>query len=88
MAFNMPAANNNTTGNINENWKAQAFINIWVGGANGTRKKIGSIPLRENKSFEAALIKRLQEDGAVEAMIQALEIDFQMADKPVSDVGF
>lgn len=88
MAFiTTPAANQNTNGN-NDQWKAQAFINIWVAGTNGTRKKIGSIPLRENKAYEAALIKRLQEEGAVEAMTEALEIDFQMADKPVSDVGF
>ena len=88
MAFNMPAANNNTTGsNNNDSWKAQAFLNFWVGGPNG-RKKIGSIPLREAKAFEAALIKRLQEEGSIEALMEALEIDFQMADKPVSDVGF
>lgn len=87
MAFNNAPAETNTAAN-NDKWKAQAFINIWVGGANGSRKKIGSIPLRDNKMFEAALIKRLQEEGAVEAMMDALEIDFQMADKPVSDVGF
>lgn len=88
MAFLNTAARNTNTNQSNENWKATAFLNLYVHGQNGQRRKIGAIALRDSKPFEAALIKRLAEEGAIEALMAALEIDFQMADKEVSDVGF
>lgn len=74
--------------NSDTSWKAQAFINLYIPTADGTRRKVGAIALRDSKAFEAALIARLQEDGAVQALADVLEIDFQMADKPVASVGF
>jgi hypothetical protein len=82
MQFNVPSSNQN-----NDSWKAQAFLNLWVKRADGSRAKVGAIPLREAKAFEKALIARLQQDGAMDAFVGALEIDFQLADKPTKDVN-
>lgn len=89
--FNTPstaAASSSVTSQ--EQWKAQAFLNLWIRKSDGTRTKVGAIPLKETRNFDRALISRLQQDGALEAMMNSLELDFQMADKPVGsvDVGF
>ncbi len=85
-AINTAPAAQNTA---NESWKAQAFINLYVPKPEGGRAKIGAIPLKASKKFERALIERLQQDGAVEALLDKLEIDFQMVDDSTpSDVGF
>lgn len=73
----------------NEKWKAKAFLNLWLRRPDGSRVKIGAIALRDDKEVEKALIGRLQQEGAVEAMMPHLEADFQMAQRnaPV-DLGF
>lgn len=83
--FNVPSSNNNAQ--TNDAWKAQAFLNLWIKRADGSRAKVGAIPLKESRAFEKALINRLQQDGALEAFTGALEIDFQMADKPASEIN-
>ena len=88
MAFNTGVKRNDTTNQQNDSWKAQAFVNLYVPTPEGGRRKIGSIALKDSKTFEAALIKRLQEEGGLEALKDALIVDFQMADKEVSSVGF
>lgn len=80
------------TGNIgeqaqNESWKAQGFINIYVKVGDGKRK-VGSIPLKESKAFERALLERLQQEGGVEALMANLEIDFQLAEKEATPLGW
>jgi len=90
MAFNRAAAQAQPHV-ANENWKAQGFINIYLPTPEGGRRKIGSIPLKESKAFEAAMLKRLSEDPlAIQRMEQAIQLDFQLADKEVkvSDLGF
>ena len=86
--FNAPAAT--TTNAQDDSWKAKAFLNIWVRRADGSRAKIGAIALKEQRSFDKALIERLQQEDGVEALTNALELDFQMADKPASavNIGF
>lgn len=74
------ATGNNGEQAQNESWKAQGFINIYVKVGDGKRK-VGSIPLKESKAFERALLERLQQEGGVEAFAANLEIDFQIADK-------
>lgn len=88
-AFNTPGSNNNAqaAGQTNEQWKAEAFINLWVRRADGSRAKLGAIPLKGTRNFDKALIERLQQEGAVEALIAALEVDFQMANKEPSQVN-
>lgn len=77
---NLSTGNNNQQSEQNDAWKAQGFINIYVKVGEGKRK-VGSIPLKESKAFERALLERLQMEGGVEAFAANLEIDFQLADK-------
>lgn len=78
MAFQ---SNNNQN---NDNWKAQAFLNFYLPKANGEgRHKIGAIPLKDARKYEANLIKRLSEDPeAIKKMLGMLQIDFQLVDGP------
>lgn len=83
MAFNLDggAARNNQSAQTNENWKAQAFINLFLPTGDGGRRKIGSIPLRANKPAEKQVIDYLQEDDSrMGALLSKLEGDFQLAD--------
>ena len=78
MAFQKNDVNSN---NNDASWKATAFINLYVPSADGqSRRKIGSIALRDSKKLDAALINRLQEEGGVFALASVLQIDFQLAD--------
>jgi len=72
-----------------DSWKATAFINIYIPGPNGKRK-LGSIPLKDSKAFEAAVIERLKQEGGLEALAKVIELDFQLADKEVdpNSLGF
>ena len=91
MAFNRPLTrNNNGNESANDNWRAQGFLNLYIPTPDGGRRKLGSIPLRESKAFEKAIIERLKEEGALESLAQNIELDFQLADKEVktSDLGF
>ena len=74
----------------NENWKATAFINVYVNVGEGNKRKLIGIPLKESKAFERALLERLQQEGGVEAFAANLEIDFQLADKETkaSELGW
>jgi hypothetical protein len=90
MAFNTGVQRNQNTNAAqqNDSWKAQAFINIYIPTPDGGKRKLGSIPLKDSKQFDAKMIERLKEEGGLEALHDALIIDFQMADKEVSSVGF
>ncbi len=73
--------------------KADAFINIWVKRADGTRAKLGAIPLKNSAAYQAGVIERLSKGGdeAIAALMGVLEVDFKLANsEPVaaSAVGF
>lgn len=83
LALNGNNSNNSTNNNGgNGNFeKATGFINVWVRNKNGTRRKLTGIPLREGRASEKALIERLQKDPeAIEALLNALELDYQPAE--------
>lgn len=85
MAFNT----NNQNSSNDTSWKADAFLNIYVQ-VGESKRKVGAITLKNSKSYEAALIKRLQEPGALEAMQAKMVLDFQLAnvETPVAALGF
>lgn len=87
-SFDTTASSSNAAAQ-NEKWKAQAFLNFWLRRTDGSRVKVGAIPLHNDKEVGKNLIARLQQEGAVEAMVKVLEVDFQLAqsNKPV-DLGF
>ena len=74
----------------NENWKATAFINVYVNVGEGNKRKLIGIPLKESKAFERMLIERLKEEGGIEAFAENVSFTFELADKEVkaSDLGW
>lgn len=88
MAFNNTARNTQQTAQ-DDSWKAQAFVNIYVPTPDGGRRKIGALALKDSKPFEAALIERLNSDEGMQAFVDAVQFDFQMATSDVKPVlGF
>lgn len=88
MAYVVPAPTPAAT-QSNESWKAQAFLNLFIKKPDGTRAKVGAIPLKTSRKMDRALIERLQQDDGVEAMKSVLELDFQMVDDgAVPELGF
>ena len=88
MAFN---TNTNTAAaaQSNDNWKADAFLNLYIDRPDGTPLKVGAVSLKTSRKTDAALIKRLQEEGALQAFANAVRFDFRMvSDEPISDIGF
>lgn len=87
MAFSFNTPSSSTSTQQSADWKATAFLNIWIRRADGSRAKVGAIPLKDSRNFDKALIQRLQQEDGVDALTKALELDFQMADKPASEVN-
>lgn len=87
LVFNAPASAGNNNNGQNDNWKATAFVNLWIRRADGSRVKLGAIALRDNKVMDKALIERLQKEDGTAALLQAMEVDFQMATKESSEVN-
>ena len=90
MAFKNSSAARNQQSEQNENWRATAFINVYVATGEGNRRKLIGIPLKESKAFERMLIERLQQEGGLEAFAENVSFTFEMADKEVkaSDLGW
>ena len=90
MAFKNTSAARNQQSEQNENWKAQAFINVYVATGEGNRRKLIGIPLKESKAFERMLIERLQQEGGLEAFAENVSFTFELTDKEVkaSDLGW
>lgn len=89
--FNNNAARTTGTNNpnqANDSWKAQGFLNLYLPGLNGQRKKLGAIPLKESKHNEKKLLAWLNEDPArVQVILSKLEIEYQSA-TPADAAGF
>lgn len=86
MAFNKSASSNvapfaGRNAGQNEQWKADAFLNLYMPTKNG-RRKVGYIPLKGNRAFDAAIIERLQQGGeeALKAFREVVEIEFHTAE--------
>ena len=87
------AFNTNTTtaaaAQSNDNWKADAFLNLYIDRPDGSTIKVGAVSFKNTKKTDAAMIKRLQEEGALQAFANAVRFDFRMVtDEPISDIGF
>ena len=89
MAFSQSnAAHNNQTSDNNESWKAQGFLNLYLPGKDGSKRKLGAIPLKEAKPAEKALLTWLNEDPSrVATLLSKLEIVYQSA-TPADTAGF
>lgn len=71
----------------NDNWKSDAFLNLYIPTNGGSRRKVGSIGLRMTKPFEKDLIEKLKADpDAVKRMLAVCELEFNLAE-PEDDKG-
>ena len=78
MAFASNAARVETT---NDSWKAQGFLNLYLPSKNGSRRKLGAIPLKYSKANEKQLRQWLEEDPTrVAKILAALVIEYQSAE--------
>lgn len=97
MGFNTNGENSQQTGNvrnINDKNKAHGFLNLYLPGQNGSRKKLGTIILKENTPNEKALSEWLAGEGneelaatRLEFLLHQVEADFNLAEKAASN-GF
>ena len=64
----------------NDDWKAQAFLNVWLPTKTGGRRKVGAIPLKLSRAGDAQLIEFLTSGGeeALRTLVNKLEFDFQL----------
>lgn len=88
MAFEKDKSTSSNTGrDRDDNWKSDAFINLYLPTNGGTRRKVGSIGLKASKPFEKDLIDKLMADPeAAKRMLAVLEIEFNLAE-PTDDKG-
>ena len=87
MAANLNNRTNASASNNNTDWKASAFLNVYLPSADG-RRKIGAIPLKLSKNFDAAIIKRLSDDPeSIKAMLGMLQMDFQLVSESDGGAG-
>jgi hypothetical protein len=79
---------NNSGRGDNDNWKSDAFINLYIPTNGGKRRKVGSIPLKNSKPFEADLISKLSTDpDAINRLLAMCELEFNLAE-PDNESGF
>lgn len=76
MAFNTDSNNdqrgngNNGSRNNDENWKATGFLNIFLPANDGSRAKLGAIPLKASKPREKGLADWLAGDDIPDTMAE------------------
>lgn len=75
---------NNNSGN--SEWKASAFVNIFVTRKNGTKCKLGFIALKEQDPEHLQLIRWLEEDeGNLEKLQAKLVLDYRAVEAKQDD---
>lgn len=88
MAFTSSNARMSNADTNNDNWKAQGFLNLYLPGKDGTKRKLGAIPLKQAKPAEKQMLDWLNEDPSrVSAILAKLEIVYQSA-APAETAGF
>ena len=61
-----------------DSWKAGGFLNLYLPGKNGERRKLGAVPLKAANLSQKELLAWLTEDPSRVANIMAkLEMEFQ-----------
>lgn len=70
--------NSNSQSGNNDDWKASAFLNVFLPRRNGTRMKLGFFPLKESNVDQAKLIAWIKEDpeARLAALLNKLVIEF------------
>ena len=66
-----------------ESWKAQGFINLYINAPDGSKKKLGAIPLKDARNAERTLREWLGKDPEKHAakLLSALSLEYRAADE-------
>ncbi len=76
----------NTGNKGNTDWKASAFVNIFVTRKNGTKCKLGFIALKEQDPEHAQLMEWLEADeGNLEKLQSKLVLDYRVVEAKSDD---
>ena len=76
----------NTRNTGNQDWKASAFVNIFVVRKNGTKCKLGFIALKEQDPEHLQLMRWLEEDEAnLEKLQSKLVLDYRAVEAKADD---
>ena len=69
---------NSNSGNNSADWKADAFLNVFLPRRNGTRMKLGFFALKENNVDQSKLIAWIKEDpeNRLHTLLDKLVIEF------------
>ena len=72
---------NTAAAQANDDWKAQAFLNVWLPTKAGGKRKVGAIPFKISRAGDAQLIEFLAGGGedALRSLVNKLEFDFQLS---------
>ena len=72
---------NTAAAQVNDDWKAQAFLNVWLPTKGGGKRKVGAIALKTSRAGDAQLIEFLTSGGedALRSLVNKLEFDFQLS---------
>lgn len=88
MSFKSNAVTSRAAQPSNDSWKAQGFLNLYLPRADGQRRKLGAIPLKDSKPNEKQLLDWLNEDPSrVSVILSKLVIEYQSA-TPADNSGF
>lgn len=80
MAFSKNNSSNNS-GNTNQDWKADGFINLYLPRADGGKRKLGTVMLYKKNAAEEQLLETLMKDPEAIARLQAaLIVEFNTAE--------
>jgi len=68
----------------NDQWKADAFVNIYLPTRDGGRRKLGYIPLKTNKPLDKQLLDHIADADDLDTVLDQIKdrivLDFQRAD--------
>lgn len=92
MAFDTGSGNNGngrSNSQSDDSWKATGFVNIYLPARDGTRVKLGAIPLKQAKPREKELAEWLAEnpEARCETLLAKLELEYASAE-PSDAKGF
>lgn len=80
-------SNNKGSNSNNQDWKASAFVNIFVTRKNGTKCKLGFIALKENDPEHLQLMAWIEADPETRlpALLEKLVLDYRTVEAKQGD---
>lgn len=80
---------NTTSARKADSRKASAFLNVYVSKRDGSRARLGSIPLRESNAAESSILKWIAGDASKAAsLVDKFSMDYHSAESHAADFDF